>query len=164
MILNPYFWGALALAALLGFFGGCGVQKDRDADRWDQHIAADKAADQVRQQENAEYRSREKVAKVALVDIRKQRDKALTDGKKAADDLRADLLARPERVREHWRVRKCDLPKDSAADGSGESAAGLQAASIGRVSGIGSEAEADYAFIVQRYLQAEKVCGTLTQR
>lgn len=161
MILNPYFWGAIALALLLSFFGGCQVQKGRDADRWDQHLAADKAADDVRKAENEDYRAREKADKMAIKDARKAHDKAISDGKQTADHLRRDLLARPERVRDHWRTGKCDVSKDPAADRRGKSDSELQAEDLATVSEVGSEADARVTFLLSRYAQAEKVCGTI---
>lgn len=153
-------WAALALLVAGLLYGQARFdagQADRQA-QWDAQKAKDKAAaDRL----DKAYREREAANRLASVESQLTKDRAIADGKQAAADLRAELIARPYLVREHWRTSKCDVPSDHSADGRGESAEELQAAAIGRISGVGSEAEADYAHLVRRYEQAEKTCGVI---
>lgn len=153
-------WVALALLGAGLWYGSSRYDAGAESVQvaWDTQKAKDKAA---AEKLNTEYRAREAADQLATLEARRQYDEAIANGKNEAATLRADLLSAKRRVRVEWRSGQCDVSPDSSPDGSGESLAELQAASVGRIAGIGTEADARVTFLLSRYAQAEKVCGTI---
>lgn len=156
-------WIALALLGAGLLYGSSRYDAGAASVRvqWDAQKAKDKAA---AEKLNTEYRARERSEQLAAVAAWKKYDEAITNGKNEAEALRADLLSAKRRVRIEWRNGQCDVSSDNPTDGSGESLAELQAASVGRIAGIGTEADARVNLLIERYTEAVNTCNTTPTR
>lgn len=153
-------WAVLVLVGAGLFYGHLRYQAGQ-ADiqqAWDAQRAKDQA--EVDRQ-NRENRAKEAADKAAAEVSRGTYEKAIADGKQRASALAADLVSERRKLRNIWTGGRCHPSPDSPADRSGESDAKLRAEALERVSGIGSEADARVTFLLSRYAQAEKVCGTI---
>lgn len=140
MILNPYFWGAIGLALLLSFFGGCHVQKGRDQDRWDDHLAADKAATEAF---NAETANTNAAHKAALEAVGAQFQKDKSDALAKKDSVIADLRSGKLQLRPQW--RRCPaagVPKAPGGAVSSDDAADLRETDAGSLVSITAACDA----------------------
>lgn len=111
--------------------------------------------------QNRENRAKEAADQLAASKQRESYEQAIASGKQRAADLAADLLAERRKLRSFWSGGGCPVSPDNAADRSGESDAQLRAEAVERIVGIGAEADARVTFLLSRYAQAEKVCGTI---
>lgn len=154
-------WVWLGLALLAGglYYGHVRYESGQESVqiKWDAQKAKDKAlADKL----NADYRARERTEQLAAVEAWKKYDEAILAGKNQAAAITADLLSAKRQLRDYWGNGECDLPPDNAADRAGESNAELRAKAAGRIIETGTEADARITLLIERYQQAEKVCGT----
>jgi prophage endopeptidase len=138
-LLNPYVWLGIALACLLSFFGGCSVQKGRDQDQFDAHLAADKAATDAFNAETVQKDAAQAEA-IAQIGFRYEREKA--DALEAQDSVIADLRAGTVRLRD--RFRTCPgVPKAAAGTGvdPGEADAGFNQTDAETAFGIAGDGD-----------------------
>lgn len=162
----PVIYCLLALSALLGITATVqtvrlssekaahATTKADNADAWTKQAnLATKASELARRAEEANA-----AASLAAKD---QLNEALTNGKTRADKLAADLLAERHKLRAFWSQGSgnCPMPGDSATLSAGQDAAQLRSEAIGRIYGIGAEADAREAYLIQRYDSAVVTCG-----
>lgn len=160
-------WAAIALGVGFWAYGefkeSAGLREGRaeiQAD-WDAQKATDKAA---AEEENRRNRAKEAANQAAAQAARTQLQQDIADGNQRAETLAADLAAeRGKRVRDIWRSGQCDVSSDHAADRAGEGTTNAQAESIGRIDRELSAAEARITFLLARYAEAEKTCGTIPE-
>lgn len=126
--------------------------------KWDTQKAKDQA--EVDRQ-NRENRAKEAADQKAAATERKTYEQAISAGQERAKALAADLLSERRKLLSFWSGGGCSASPNNAADRSGENDAQLRAEAVGRILGIGAEADARVNFLLSRYAQAEKVCGTI---
>lgn len=153
-------WAVIALVAGGLWYGSSRYDAGAESVQvaWD----AQKAKDQAKvDRQNKENRAKEAADQLAASKQRETYEQAVASGKQRAADLAADLLAERRKLRSFWSGGGCSASPDNAADRSGESDAKLRAEAVERIVGIGAEADARVTFLLSRYAQAEKVCGTI---
>lgn len=153
-------WAVLALIAGGWLYGQSRFTDGQEAVRveW----AAQRAKDQAEvDRQNKANRAKEAADQLAATQQRQEYDQAIQQGKDRAAGLAADLLAERRKLRDIWTGNRCDSSSDSAADATGEDPAQLRAEAVQRIVAAGAEADARITFLLSRYAQAEKVCGTI---
>ena len=153
-------WAVIALLVAGWLYGqhqyGAG-ESARQA-QWDAQKATDQAEVDLQNKEN---RAKEAADQLAAAESRRTYEQSLQDAQARTAAVTADLIAERRKLRGIWTGGRCDASPSDAADRSGEDSAQLRAEAVGRVLGIGAEADARVKFLLSRYAQAEKVCGTI---
>lgn len=156
-------WAVIALVIGGWLYGNSRYHAGEDARQaqWD----AQKAKDQAEvDRQNRQNRAKEAADELAAAESRKTYEYAISAGEQRAAALAADLLSERRKLRDLWAPGRCDAGSDSAADRSGEENARLRASAVERIVATGAEADARITFLLARYAQAEKVCGTIPER
>lgn len=168
-IKGPVVYGLLALSALLGITAG--VQTLRLSSEKAAHATtkADNAAAWTTQANLATRaselaRTAETANAAATLAAKDQLTEALTNGKARADSLAADLRTAKRQLRDFWTTPSPGSgggSEDSATLANRQEAEQLRSEATASIIGIGAEADAREAYLIQRYEAAEKTCGVI---